>query len=624
MFAKLALRNVRRSLKDYSVYFLTLLFGVCVFYVFNSLQGQPVIQALAEAQSHTVEAILVYMDVLSVFVAIVLAGLILYANHFMLRRRKQELATYLLLGLPQSRLSLLMFLETLAVGLLALVAGTALGVLAAKGLSSLTVWLFALPYADLRFQFHWEAVIRTALCFGAVFLLVLVFDLLSVSRQTLSKLLTAGRANERHKTRPLWVSVVEFLAGAACIAAAYFLVLTRGILMIDAIWLFMLLLGSVGTVLFFKGFSGFVLRLCRANEKLYFKGLNFFVLRQWSGKLHSTYLSMTVVCLLLLLAIGATACTLGMNDAISDQSSGEAPFDLTVEAYAWGEEGPLEMDLEAILAEGGLDLDRLDGCRNYTLYADENGDPVLALPDYNALMALQNKPLLTEDELPQIRSDLIATGYGTRGWTVTDADGTVREGYYVVPAAAVEGLEPLVQNFVANYPAGADPLAWKEAVNSAMANAAAMDEELHLYANQRHDIYLDALGAKVLILFIGVYLGITFLITAAAVLALQQLSQSADNVKQYGVLRRLGAEEGMRDKAVFFQVFLAFFLPLALAVIHAVVGMTAANAVISEVSRGNLNTVASSFLTAGMILLIYGAYFLLTFFSSRSIVKERS
>lgn len=620
MFAKLAVRNVRRSVRDYSIYFLTLLFGVCVFYVFNSLQGQPVIQILRLSQGAIVEGILIYMGLFSVFVAVVLAGLILYANHFMLKRRKKELATYLLLGLPQSKLSLMLFLETLVIGLLALAAGVGLGVLAAHGLSQLMIRLFGLPYPDLAFQFQWDAVGKTALCFGAMFLVVMVFNQVSVARQRLAELMSAGRKNEVLKQRPLWFSVLVFLLGLVLIGAAYFLLLTRGLLRFDALWLLMLALGSVGTVFFFRGFSGFVLQLCQKNEKLYFKGLNMFVLRQWSGRIHSTYLSMTVVCLLLLLAIGATACTIGMNDAISKSTDGSAPYDMTVTNYQWEEDGLRPADLTGLLRGGGLDVDGLAGFAEFTVYQADNGDAVIRRSDYNALMALQGSPGLEETSVPSIQDDLLFNTWGS-GYTVQTAPDVYEPGYWVVEDSAVEGLPLLGQYFVGNYPAGADVLAWDQAVNAALEAVASGD--LSLGADLRQDYYLEELGTKVLVLFIGVYLGIVFLITAAAILALQQLSQAADNVVQYGILLRLGAEERMRSRAVLFQVFLAFFLPLALAVVHAVVGMTAANAVIFEVSRGQLDTVASSFVTAGLILLIYGAYFLLTFFSSRRILRER-
>lgn len=625
MFAKLALRNVRRSVKDYSVYFLTLLLGVCVFYVFNSLQGQPVIAMLGQSsQTYVIAAILEYMNALSVFVSVVLAGLVLYANRFMLRRRKKELATYLLLGLPHHRLAVMLFLETVAVGLLALAAGVVLGVLAANGLSVLILGLFGLPYEEaLGFRFQWGAVGKTALYFGGIFALVMLFNQVTVARRRLGELMSAGRRNEALKQRPVWFSVLMFLDGAVLIGIAYALLLIRGMLRIDELWFAMLGMGALGTVFFFRGLSGFVLQLCRANGKLYFKGLNMFVLRQWSGRIHSTYLSMTVVCLLLLLAIGATACTIGMNSAIAQISDSGSPFDFTVSNYDYGADGLRTIQTSDALRERGFDVNALAGYWEFCVYETaDDGNAALRLSDYNALMGLRGLPGLTAAELPAYRSELIVTRYGSGTGYSYSKDGERKDGYLVVTDAAAEKLEVREQYVCGNYPAGAKVTQWETALSAAI--EASRQDKLSLNAQTRHEMYLEQLGAKVMVLFIGVYLGVTFLITAAAVLALQQLSQSADNVGQYDILRRLGAEDGLRTKAIFFQVFLAFFLPLALAVVHAAVGMTAANAVIAQVSRGNLDTVYSSFLTAGLILLIYGAYFLLTFFSSRRIVRERS
>lgn len=624
MFAKLAFRNVRRSVRDYSVYFLTLLLGVCVFYVFNSLQGQPVVAMLGQAsQTYVIEAILEYMNVLSVFVSVVLAGLVLYANHFMLRRRKKELATYLLLGLPHHKLAVMLFLETVAVGLLALAVGVILGVLAANGLSVLILGLFGLPYEDaLGFRFQWSAVGKTALYFGGIFVLVMLFNQVTVARQRLGELMSAGRRNEALKQRPVWFSVLVFLAGVVLIGIAYALLLIRGMLRIDELWFGMLGMGALGTVFFFRGLSGFVLQLCQTNRKLYFKGLNMFILRQWSGKIHSTYLSMTVVCLLLLLAIGATACTIGMNDAIAQISDSSAPFDFTVSNYDYGADGLRTAPTADALRDRGFDLDALAGYVEFCVYeTPDDGNAALRLSDYNALMDLQGLPGLTAGDLPACRSELIITRYGSGTGYSYIRDGERVDGYLVISDAAAEGLKVREQYVCGNYSAGAKLTAWETSLSNAV--EASHEDKLSINAQTRHEMYLDQLGAKVMVLFIGVYLGVTFLITAAAVLALQQLSQSADNVGQYDILRRLGAEDGLRSQAVFFQVFLAFFLPLALAVVHAAVGMTAANAVIAQVSRGNLDTAYSSFLTAGLILLIYGAYFLLTFLSSRRIVRER-
>ena len=149
MFCKLALRNVRRSFRDYGVYLLTLTFGVCLFYTFNSIDGQGAMVYLAQNQNPMVEPILMLIDIFSVFVAVVLACLILYANRFLLRRRKRELGTYLLLGLSQGQVSRQLVLETGVVGLLSLAAGLGLGVAASYGMSALTLSMFEMDVSDL-------------------------------------------------------------------------------------------------------------------------------------------------------------------------------------------------------------------------------------------------------------------------------------------------------------------------------------------------------------------------------------------------------------------------------------------------------------------------------------------
>ncbi|MEA4934585.1 MAG: FtsX-like permease family protein, partial [Lawsonibacter sp.] len=167
MFAKLALRNVRRSFQDYGVYLLTLTFGVCLFYTFNSVEGQGAMTYLSQKGNPMVEPILMLINIFSVFVAVVLACLILYANRFLLRRRKRELGTYLLLGLSQGQVALLLFLETGIVGLLSLAVGLGLGILGSFGLSALTLSMFSADVSQmLALNFSVGAAAKTTLSFG--------------------------------------------------------------------------------------------------------------------------------------------------------------------------------------------------------------------------------------------------------------------------------------------------------------------------------------------------------------------------------------------------------------------------------------------------------------------------
>ena len=612
MFFKLARKNVTRSLKDYSVYFLTLTLGVSLFYVFNSLEGQWAMQMLAKSAHYMVESILIFMNIFSAFVSVVLACLVLYANTFLMKRRKRELGTYFLLGLPAGRVSLLLVLETLLIGLMALAAGLVLGVLLAQGLGLLTIAMFSAYPAGEQFALvlSVKAIGKTVLYFGVIFLVVMILTGVSVSRAKLIDLMQGARKNEEMKERPLWTSVLTFLAGVALLVVAYAMLLIRGMLYIDPLFFLMLALGTLGTLLFFRSLSGFLLRVVKGHKKLYYRGLNMFVLRQFNSRIHTTYLSMTVICLLLLLAIGVTACCVGLNDTIEQNTSSAAPYDVTIQNYSGD---TTVADLPARLAESGFDPALLGEQHDFLFYYNDpavTGIPaddayaVVLLSDYNALMALQGGQALAGDGLPLVTDQAIVTGYS----------GMNR--YLVAPDSWAEALQVRRQVFCANY--RGDKQTAEDAL-AAACSSPAFSDGLTLSLDTRIGIYTETMGSKILVLFMGLYLGMVFLLTAAAVLALQQLSQAADNVPRYQILSRLGVPERMRDRSVLTQVALSFFLPLALAVVHSIVGMTAANAVISVVGR--VDSVRSSLVTAGFLVLIYGAYFLATCFGARRIVK---
>ena len=612
MFFKLARKNVTRSLKDYSVYFLTLTLGVSLFYVFNSLEGQWAMQMLAKSAHYMVESILIFMNIFSAFVSVVLACLVLYANTFLIKRRKRELGTYFLLGLPAGRVSLLLVLETLLIGLMALATGLVLGVLLAQGLGLLTIAMFSAYPAGEQFALvlSVKAIGKTVLYFGVIFLVVMILTGVSVSRAKLIDLMQGARKNEEMKERPLWTSVLTFLAGVALLVVAYAMLLIRGMLYIDPLFFLMLALGTLGTLLFFRSLSGFLLRVVKGHKKLYYRGLNMFVLRQFNSRIHTTYLSMTVICLLLLLAIGVTACCVGLNDTIEQNTSSAAPYDVTIQNYSGD---TTVADLPARLAESGFDPALLGEKHDFLFYYNDpavTGIPaddayaVVLLSDYNALMALQGGQTLAGDGLPLVTDQAIVTGYS----------GMNR--YLVAPDSWAEALQVRRQVFCANY--RGDKQTAEDALAAAYSSPAFSDG-LTLSLDTRIGIYTENMGSKILVLFMGLYLGMVFLLTAAAVLALQQLSQAADNVPRYQILSRLGVPERMRDRSVLTQVALSFFLPLALAVVHSIVGMTAANAVISVVGR--VDSVRSSLVTAGFLVLIYGAYFLATCFGARRIVK---
>ena len=237
MFSKLALKNVRRSVKDYGVWFLTIVFGVCLFYVFNALENQSVLRYLAQSpRVYIVDSIKNLIGMLSVFVWVVLAFLILYASGFLIRRRKKELGTYLLLGMERWQVARLLLAETVCIGAFALALGLVLGVLAAWGLSAFTAGLFAVPMTFFTFSVSISALVKTALAFAAIFLLVMVYHAFAVSRCKLIDLMQANRVNQTLRQQSLGASVALFLVGIVLLIIAYAMLLTRGLLRVDALF----------------------------------------------------------------------------------------------------------------------------------------------------------------------------------------------------------------------------------------------------------------------------------------------------------------------------------------------------------------------------------------------------
>ena len=349
MFCKLALRNVRRSFRDYGVYLLTLTFGVCLFYTFSSLDGQGAMIYLTQSQNPMAQVIQSCIDVFSVFVAVVLACLILYADRFLMRRRKRELGTYLLLGLSQGQVSLLLVLETGLIGAASLALGLLLGLAASQGLSALTLSMFSLRMDAFGLALSPRAAGRTVLYFGLIFLLVMGFSGIQISRAKLLDLMQGGRKNEELRPRPLRTSVLQLVLGGVCLAAAYAILLTFGMafaVVLPFLCIPMLTLGTVGTLLVFRSLSGFVLRLARSHPGFYYRDLHLFTLRQWISKVHSTYLAQTVVCILLLLAIGITASSVGLNSTIESMTGYQSPFDITVQNRNADALGPMDFDAD--------------------------------------------------------------------------------------------------------------------------------------------------------------------------------------------------------------------------------------------------------------------------------------
>lgn len=307
---------------------------------------------LNEVQASAFEQVEGIMGFASIFVSFVLGFLIIYANNYLIKRRKKEFGIYMTLGMEKGSLSKIIFIETLIVGVISLAIGLGIGVLLSQGLSVLTAKMFEVNLTKFKFIFSSSSMIKTLLCFGGIYLIVLMFNSITIRKVNLIDLLTSARKNENIKIRNVWISVITFIISCSIIGYAYHMILKGGVAELNLkVTGVSILLGTIGTFLFFFSLSGFLLKLFQANKKHYLKGLNMFVLRQINSKINTVFISMSFICLMLFFGICMFSGGLGINSAMNAEIKDLTQYDLTF----WNFNGA---NIEKILQENGVDLSK--------------------------------------------------------------------------------------------------------------------------------------------------------------------------------------------------------------------------------------------------------------------------
>ena len=193
MLFKMALKNIRKSIKDYAIYFFTLIIGVAVFYIFNAIEDQTAYMVVTKDTRQMAKLLGDVLSGLSVFVAVVLGLLIVFASRFLMKRRNKEFATYILLGMSKKEISLIIFYETIIIGLVSLGVGLVIGLGLSQVMSVLVSNLFEADLTAYRFIVSGDSVFKTVLYFVVMYLVVIIFNSAAISRMKLIDLIQADR-----------------------------------------------------------------------------------------------------------------------------------------------------------------------------------------------------------------------------------------------------------------------------------------------------------------------------------------------------------------------------------------------------------------------------------------------
>lgn len=668
MYSKMSIRNVKRSFKDYAIYFLTLTFAVCIFYSFNSISSQKAMTDITQSKANIMQLLSMVISMTSVFVSIVLGFLIIYANNFLIKRRKKEIGLYMTLGMEKRKISYLLIRETFLIGLLSLVAGLTTGIIVSQGLSLFTSKLFEINVSKFNFVFSPSAAIKTTLYFGIIFILVMIFNTVVISKYKLIDLLRAGRKNESIKIKNTKVSFLLFIVSAILIGIAYFIILKYGFDNGSGYVQRSIVLGVVGTVLLFSSLSGFLIKILEKSEKFYFKKLNMFVLRQINSKVNTTYISMSVISLMLFLTITLLSTGVSFKNSLQSDLESITPYDVTLYSFSIGDEKMIKP--AELLDKIGFDYKNIfKEYHSYNIYTKNEGIKqyiynyanskvkknldsydssldIIKISDYNKLREMAGESTFNpqKDEaiiLSNVNNyDEAVNGFIKNNKTINISgreykilndkafkDNLETSGISakfmvaVLPDEVVNNMDIKTTYLSGNYKDG------DKNIESEMYNiltdfaTGKYDKDTFVMGQTREMAYDQSVGISVTVLYLGIYLGIIFLISSAAILALQQLSEASDNIERYGVLRKIGTSSKYINKAVFSQVFIYFMMPLIIAIIHSVVGITVVSKIIS--TFGSSSILVASIITAIIIIMVYGGYFLTTYVGYKNIIKAR-
>ena len=671
MFSKMALNNVKKSFKDYTIYFLTLTFAVCIFYSFNSIDSQAVMADMNKGQTEYVKVMAQMISIISIGVSVILGGLIIYATKFLINKRKKEFGIYMILGMSKRKMSRILFYETLYIGIISLAAGLLLGMLFAQVLSIFTAKLFAIQMAKYSFVISTSAILKTILYFGIMYLLVMIFNVVIVSRYKLIDLLCASRKNEKVKIKNAYLSAFILILSMIILGSAYYLVNKAGLNFYDNRFRASIALGIIGTAFFFYGIAAVVFYILKKNNKVYLNGLNIFSMRQISSKFNTNFISMTIICLMLFVTIGTLSTGLTVKNSLEDNLINQTPFDASVQSF--DKEGNIISAIDT-LKKAGYDVENTS---EYVIfnqydyntsskellsgYATTDDDKqildlkffeklsLFKLSEYNEMRKLKGEEAinLKNDEV------LVASNYEPlkkvlknymekeNSIKIENNEFKIKENKLqteaistsptsdimfslIVPDEVTNGLSVSSQVLDLNFIGSNKEQAKKELTtilsNFTFDTSDSKNADYIMYGQTREMAYDESRGLSAIILFIAVYMGIVFLLASAAVLALQQLSQCNESMARYKALRKIGATKNMINKSIFKQVGIFFALPLTLSIVHSYVGVSVVNNYI--VALGSANQLKSILVTALIMVIVYGGYLYATYVAYRNIANN--
>ena len=665
MLFRLSVKNFKKSIRDYSIYFFTMILGIAVFYIFNAIETQTAMMEVTKTKAAIVDMMNGVMDGVSIFVSFILGYLIVYASRFMLKKRKMEFGVYMTLGMSRVKIAGILWMETIWMGVISLAAGLVIGMGLSQFMSLVVSYLFQADVSRFVFVISGKAVVKSVVYFLIIYVVVMIFNTIAIGRTRLIDFMTAGKKKEKNLLKNPVASAVIFLLACGILGYAYYNV-TAGSknLVSEYQVLAQVILGIVGTILVFWSLAGFFMWILGKMPKIYYKKINSFVFGEISNKLNSTVISCSVICLLMFMTICILFSAFARKDFKEAEAKKLAPVDISmVKALGDGktieevmkEKKISQKDFQDVLTlttyqtqevtQGDIVGDAVESWKLGEEYLNQKLE-IISASAYNQAAKKYHLPAyeLEENQYLMVADMEGAVGIFNKGLKenpeltikgktyypkeTTCQDGFLmmnyspqNQGFLVVPDSVKFTEEEQGKNyFIADYTK--DTKAFREDVDEKFYERMNGKSEngFPVYFTTQSSVHDDTIGSSAMYIFLGLYLGICFLISGAAVLSLKILSDAADSKEKYQILQKLGCSQREICRGLRKQNGTVFLLPVMLAVIHSIFGIQVCMNLLSIYDTKGVGP--ALLLTVVLIGIIYGGYYLVSQLGCEKIVKE--
>lgn len=661
----LAIRNIKKSVGDYTVYFLTLILGVAIFYVFNSVGEQSIVREIAGSGYEIIEILLLVLEAVSVVVAFVLGFLIIYANHFLIRRRKKEFGVYMLLGMGKKNISKIIIHETVLIGAFSLVIGLVIGVLVSSFMSIIVGKIFDADMSAFVFEVSNSAIIKTIINFVVMYLIVIIFHSVTITKYKLIDLLSADKKTEKQVFKNPIIAFVVFIFAAIGLGYAYYRVGFHTSELNQKELIRHIVIGIVTTLLIFWSLSGFLLTVLRSFKKMYHKNLNSFVIRQFCNSINSSAITMGIICLMLFMTICTFSSGFSVAHQMQENIRNLTPVDYSIiypdkttieniwnenniNPADWAAANGIEIPIykcDSVTWGSSLGDKKIEASKKFPSVEWNTLEEIMRVSDYNKLADLYGKEIvdLEEDEfavvcnfklLQTLRNETFAEGKTQQigDFTLSPARAECIEGFILMSGSNINSGVIIVPDKVVDESKNVILSSYMMAGDYSTTNQEKKEEiDRKIVEAIDNSVYTESVihgtkifiresnnGLTIMVAFVIIYIGIVFLIASAALLALKALSESIDSIGKYSILKKIGSDVNMLRRALFAQIAVYFILPLVVAIIHSFIGLKFAEYALSTMVQEGVFWGAC--VTSVIMTILYGGYMLATYKGSKKIV----